>query len=247
MDSMSTLQILLVLTGASVGGFVSGLAGFGNGLVAMGFWLQAVPPSVAVSLSVICSVMSQAQTIPRVWHALSLRRALPFVVPGLLGVPLGVHLLGTVDPRVFKAGVGLLLVGFSTFSLLAGRGLNVSWGGRWADAVVGFAGGVLGGFAGLSGPLPTIWATIRGWGKDERRGLFQAFSLCILSAALLWQAVSGRLTEATGWAALLSVPGTAVGSFLGVKLYRRLSDRHFNNVILVLLAFSGLTLLWSSR
>jgi uncharacterized membrane protein YfcA len=244
---MGTDQILFVLAGATAGGFVSGLAGFGTGLVAMGIWLHAVPPALAVSLSVICSVMSQIQTIPRIWHALSLRRVVPFVVPGLIGVPLGIHLLGTVEPRLFKIGVGLVLIGFSSFSLLAGRGLNLRWGGRWADAAVGFAGGVLGGFAGLSGPLPTIWATIRGWAKDERRGLFQAFNLSILSAALLWQAASGRLTAATGWAALLSVPGTVVGSWLGVSLYRRLSDRHFNNVILVLLAFSGLSLLWSSR
>jgi hypothetical protein len=34
------------------------------------------------------------------------------------------------------------------------------------DALVGFAGGILGGLAGLSGPLPTLWASVRGRGKD---------------------------------------------------------------------------------
>src|SRR6266487_3872163 len=38
---------------------------------------------------------------------------------------------------------------------------------------IGFAGGILGGLAGLSGVLPTLWASVRGWGKDERRGVFQ--------------------------------------------------------------------------
>ena len=33
---------------------------------------------------------------------------------------------------------------------------KVSWGGNWANGVVGLSGGVLGGLAGLSGPLPTI-------------------------------------------------------------------------------------------
>jgi len=52
--------------------------------------------------------------------------------------------------------------------------------GRTADGAIGFAGGILGrGLAGLSGALPTVWATLRGWGKDERRGVFQAFNLTI--------------------------------------------------------------------
>jgi len=72
-----------------------------------------------------------------------------------------------------------LLLGFSTFSLICGAGLKIDWGGRIADGIVGLAGGVLGGLAGLSGPLPTMWAAIRGWGKDERRSLFQTFNLTI--------------------------------------------------------------------
>ncbi|MGB7462060.1 MAG: hypothetical protein WBW14_04135 [Candidatus Acidiferrum sp.] len=35
---------------------------------------------------------------------------LPFVVGGVLGVPLGVALLRWVDPLAFKIGVGVLLV-----------------------------------------------------------------------------------------------------------------------------------------
>ena len=50
------------------------------------------------------------------------------------------------------------------------------FGGRLADAAVGFAGGILGGLAGLSGPLPTLWASMRGWSKDQRRGVFQIFN-----------------------------------------------------------------------
>ena len=57
------------------------------------------------------------------------------------------------------------------------------FGGRPADAAVGFAGGILGGLAGLSGPLPTLWASVRGWTKDQRRGVFQIFNGTVLGAA----------------------------------------------------------------
>jgi uncharacterized membrane protein YfcA len=185
------------------------------------------------------------QTIPGIWHAIQPRRVLPFIIPGLIGVPFGTQLLAYLDPNAFRFGMGVLLLCFSIVSLVAGGGLKVRWGGRIADGIIGFAGGLLGGLAGLSGPMPTMWAAVRGWGKDERRGVFQAFNLSILLAALLSHALTGHLTAAVGWALIAALPGTLAGSWLGSRVYRRLSDRHFHNTILILLAVSGLTLLWA--
>jgi uncharacterized membrane protein YfcA len=234
-----------VLLGAFSGGFVNGLAGFGTGLVAMGIWLHVTPPAIAVPLAVVCSIVAQVQTIPAIWHAIRPRRVLPFIVPGLLGVPIGTQLLTYLHPNAFRVGVGALLVGFSIFSLAVGTGFKSAWGGRTVDGVVGLAGGLLGGLAGLSGPLPTMWAAIRGWDKNERRGLFQAFNLSILMASLISLALAGHLTAETGWTVMVALPGTITGSWIGSRLYRRLTDRHFHNVILGLLAFSGVTLLWA--
>ena len=237
-------QIVVIAAGAFAGGFVSGLAGFGTGLTALGIWLHVLSPAVAASLVVICSVVSQIQTLPSIRRAIEPRRVLPFVLPGLIGVPIGAALLGRLDPASFRFGMGILLLGFSAFSLLRGAGPGTRWGGRGADGIVGLAGGVLGGLAGLSGPLPTMWASIRGWGKDERRSLFQTFNLTILLAALVSHAWGGRLTAEVGWATLAALPGTFAGAWLGAWSYARLSDRRFDAAILVLLAFSGLTLLW---
>ena len=51
----------LILTGALAGGFVSGLTGFGTGIVALGIWLHAVEPVAAASLVVACSLTAQVQ------------------------------------------------------------------------------------------------------------------------------------------------------------------------------------------
>ncbi len=240
---MGIEQIATVTLGALAGGFVSGLAGFGTGLTAMGIWLHAVPPAVAASLVIICSVVSQLQTIRAVWHAITPRRVLPFILPGLAGVPVGTMLLGVVDPSGFRISIGVLLLGFALFQLFAGARLRLAWGGRALDMGVGLASGVLGGLAGLSGVLLTVLAALRGWGKDERRGLFQAFNLSILLCSLGAHAVAGRLDGAVGLATVAALPGTLAGAWLGARVYRRLSDQRFNDVILVLLAFSGLTLI----
>ena len=136
-------QIVLVLAGAFAGGIVNGLTGFGTALTAMGLWLYALPPTVAASLAIICSSVSQLQTLHLIWRTVRWRRVLTFVLPGVLGVPIGTFLLPHIDPRLFKMGVGLFLVAYSSYVLVRKVHLNSDWGGAAANGVIGFGGGVL--------------------------------------------------------------------------------------------------------
>jgi uncharacterized protein len=61
---VDTLTYALLIFGALAGGFVSGLAGFGTALVVLGIWLYVLPPTVAVPLVLICSVVAQTSTLP---------------------------------------------------------------------------------------------------------------------------------------------------------------------------------------
>ena len=58
------MTFALLLLGALAGGFVSGLAGFGTALMALGIWLYVVRPSIAVPLVLICSILGQTSTMP---------------------------------------------------------------------------------------------------------------------------------------------------------------------------------------
>jgi uncharacterized protein len=244
---MHAFDAALIGIGAFAGGFVSGLAGFGTGLTALGFWLHVISPQLAATLVVVCSVVSQAQTLPTIWHAIEPARLWPFIASGLVGVPIGTQLLASLEPAAFKVAIGVFLILFSTFMILGKVRLRLAWGGRIADGAIGFAGGFLGGLAGLSGPLPTMWSVVRGWGKDERRAVFQVFNLTILAAALVAHAAWGLLTVELGRLVLLALPGTLIGAWLGARAYRRLSNRRFDAVVLYLLLLSGLTLVWSNR
>jgi hypothetical protein len=236
----------VLLFGALAGGFVSGLAGFGTALMALGIWLYVVPPGTAVTLVLICSVIAQTATMPSIWRSLDFRLVWPFLVGGLAGVPLGTMLVAYADPRLFKLCVGVLLLIFPTALYFDRRPMAVRFGGKVADAGIGFTGGVLGGLAGLSGPVPILWASVRGWGKDERRAVFQIFNWTILTAALCVQAATGLITRETMWLTLLVLPATIGGAWLGARTYHALSDGDFRDVVLGLLFLSGVTLVWSS-
>src|SRR5258706_2630268 len=215
----------VLLAGALAGGFVSGLAGFGTALMALGIWLYIWPSAVAVPLVLICSVSSQISTLPSMWKLLDFRLALPFVVGGLIGMPIGTLLVARADPQIFKLSVGVMLLVFPAALYFIRKPMAFRFGGRLSDAGVGFAGGILGGLAGLSGPLPTLWASVRGWSKDQRRGVFQIFNGAVLGAALILQAATGFVKLNVFLLALLAMPGTLIGARLGMRTYHALNDR----------------------
>ena len=161
-------------------------------------------------------------------------------------MPLGTVLIAHADPRVFKLTIGVLLLVFPAALYFNTVPSAPRFGGRAADGIVGFVGGILGGLAGLSGPPPILWANLRGWNKEERRGVFQTFNWTILTASLCLQAGTGFVNLEVLWLALLAFPATLVGAWIGARTYHALSDQNFRDVVLGLLFLSGLGLVWSS-
>ncbi|MDH3913367.1 MAG: sulfite exporter TauE/SafE family protein [Rhodospirillales bacterium] len=243
---MTLTLVLTVGLGALAAGYVTGLAGFGTGLIALGFWLHVIDPLLAAPLVVICSLIAQTQSLFTVRHAVNIPRLWPFILGGLPGVPFGALVLDYMEAGTFRAILGVFLVLYTSFMLWNRSFPMIAWGGRTADAVVGFGGGVLGGTAGLSGPLPTIWCGLRGWAKDEQRAVFQPFNLAILLWALVAYWALGVLTEEVGWLTLVCLPGTLLGARLGVRSYGRVNDRQFRIIVLWLLFASGAALTLSN-
>lgn len=243
--SFTAFEIGLLMLGALLGGFANGLTGFGTALTAVPIWIHIVSPPFAAALGAAAGVAGQVQTIGMIRHAIQWRSVAPFIVPGLIGVPVGTWLVPTIEPRAFKIGVGVVLIAYCGFQLCADRLVRLgfgTWGGRAGDATIGFGGGVMSGLAGLSGPLPIMWATFKPWTRDEKRALFQSFNLTILSATLVSSAVAGLLPRAFWVALLLCVPATYVGVRLGAALYRRLDDRRYDRLVVAMLLVMGVSL-----
>ncbi len=237
---------LLILFGAVAGGLVSGLTGFGTGLTVLALWLMVIPPTVAAPLVVICSVVAQLQTLPSAWGMIDWRRIWPFLLGGLIGIPVGTELLGNIGTVEFKAVIGILLLGYCSLMLTRRTAPKVKLGGRWMNGIVGVGGGILGGFAGLSGILPSVWATLKHWSKDEARSIFQTFNLTVLAVSGISMTVQGFLTLDVAKLSLFALPGTIFGAWLGRRLYGRLSDEQFNRTVLVLLMLAGASLIVTS-
>ena len=238
--------LALILAGAAAAGFAQGVSGFAFSLVALSVWAWAVEPKLAAPMSVFGALVGQLVTLPWVWSGFELKKLLPLVFGGLIGVPLGAALLVWVDPTVFKFALGLFLLVYCPIMLLLPHNFHWQRGGRIADGLAGFAGGVLGGIGGISGPVPTLWTTLRGWGKDTQRGVLQAFNIAMHVATLTVYTLSGAITHEVLVLFAWITPALAIPAVLGVMVFVRMSAMMFRRMILALLLVSGVTLTWGS-
>lgn len=236
---------LAVLIGAAfAGGVVNGLVGFGVGLISMVFWLLVIDPIVAVPLMAVGALALQIIMLRFIWHALDRRRLLPMIVGMAIGVPIGGWLLTRVDPVAFKVMLGFALAGYSGWRLAMRRPRRrvSEESSPLVRGIVGMVGGFFGGFAGVTAPTISLWASLRGWGKEEQRAVYQPMMLAVAVLMLATYAVNGVLTAEVGRLALYTVPALLSGCWIGALIYRRLNDMQFATVILVLILLSGLNL-----
>jgi hypothetical protein len=237
-----TLKLVGVLwLGAFLGALAVGGAGFAFALVASSVWLHALDPLQTAVLVLASGVCLHLASIWLMRRTLEPRRLWPFLLGGVLGIPIGIYLLTRTDPGLLKTCLGVFLLAYGLFALLAPRLPHVSHGGRLADGTVGFLGGILGGLGGFSGVLPTIWAQLRGWSKETIRGVCQPF---IFLAQLTSLALLGGVAVDQASLAMfaVTVPALLAGASAGWAIYGRLDERRFRQALAALLAASGLTL-----
>lgn len=236
---LDTISILWL--GALLGGIAAGGSGFAFGLAASSIWLHRIDPLHSTVLVTGCGVLLHLTTIWPQRRHIEPGRLWPFVVGGLAGIPIGVHLLAHTDAGLLKVTLGVFLLAFGTYALLAPRLRTITAGGRFADAGIGFIGGILGGVGGYSGVLPTIWTQLRGWPKEIARGVYQPYVIVIQAitlAGIVWVTF-----DLTGMILLVVVlPPLLMGTWIGWQLYGRLNDRRFRQALAVLLIASGTTL-----
>jgi len=239
-------DFLLMLAGAMVAGFVQGISGFAFAMVAMSFWVWGIEPRTAAVLALFGSISGQLMA------AFSVRRSphwavlLPMLAGGLLGIPLGVHVLPMVNADLFKLGLGLVLVLWCPTMLFAPSLPRITHGGRVADGLIGAIGGVMGGLGGFTGVVPTLWCTLRGWDKTLQRTVIQNFNLATQLVTAVAYLSTGAVTLAMLQRFAVVVPAVMLMAFLGTRVYVGLSDLAFRRIVLATLTASGATMLVSS-
>lgn len=242
---MSGLELGVLAAGSSLGSLVFGISGFAFALTASVIWLQWLPPAEVVPLAVICPIVLNVLTLPRIWRDVDWRALAPLALGSTLGVPLGVYAVARFDPQYLRLAIGVVLIAYSAFALLRTT-LPVlrmpKHVASLADGGAGLVGGVLGGVAGLSAVLPSLWIGMRGYSRDTQRALLQSFGFYSQGLTLAVFGGIVGLAPQTGRALLVCLPIAVAGSLVGLRLFARLSHNAFRRAVLAIVLGGGLGL-----
>lgn len=239
---MTAEFLFFVTAGAAAGGFVNGLAGFGTSLFALGWWLQVMPPVQAVAVVLVMSVVSGVQGVVLVRRSIQWPRLGRFLVPALVGIPIGLQILHRLDADFLKAVVALFLLAYGGFFTFRRELPAIARPTPLIDGGIGFAGGILGAVAGLSGALPTMWCSMRDWTKAECRAVLQPYNTTVLGIAALLLALDGAYDRATLWTVAIALPATMLAAQAGIRMFGRFTDAQFRRTLIALMFLSGILL-----
>lgn len=229
--------------GAAIGGLVQGISGFAFAMVAMSIWVWTIDPLLAAPMAVFGGWFGQCISALRIRRGWYVNILWPFVVGAGIGIPIGQQLLPYLDQNQFKLVLGSLLVVCCSAMLATSQLPQIRKGGKVADAGAGLLGGVMAPLSGFSGLAPALWASLRGYNKDEHRAVLQNFNLVVLSATVASNVWSGRLNRGHVPQMAVVAGALVLPAIWGSKIYVGMSAAAFRKTVLWLLVGAGVTML----
>ena len=217
--------------------------GFGEALIAVPLLAFCIPLGVAAPLAVLVSITVAGIIVVQDWKSIHLGSTFWLVLSTLFGIPLGLLLLMSSHQKIVKATLALIIMAFSTYSLIGRTPLELRRESRFWLLACGFCAGVLGGAYGMNGPPLAVYGAMRRWSAQNFRATLQGYFLpaSLIGMGGYW--LAGLWTSTVTHYYLISLPVTILGVFLGRVINHRLRGEVFLKYLYIGLASIGALLL----
>lgn len=254
------LLCLLILIGGQI---IYATVGFGAGMFAVTLLVILLDdlPGV-VSTMLLLTWITEVLVLARgEWRHAWGKLLLVIVPPLFVGVFIGTKLLASGSGEALKIVLGVVMALAGIHFLVSDiRGRRIASQSTdatepprhikpWIVAAgipAALASGVLGACFGTGGP--PIIVLFKSMKLDKR--LFRATILSFFFATSISRMTTGIWLNTLGldnvYAALWLVPGSVIGTILGAKIYKRLSEQHFARTVSLLITILGITLVLKS-
>ncbi|MCK5038664.1 MAG: sulfite exporter TauE/SafE family protein [Thermoplasmata archaeon] len=235
---METWIIIIAIIMLFFAGLVQGLAGFGFSMVSIPILIIIIEPQLLTPTIIIHSVIINIFLFIKVRKDVQLGRIWPLVLAAIAGIPIGTWLLTTVDSDILRLFVGLfiMLIGLAYIKNFRIEIKNE----RLAFLPVGFISGILNGSITLSGPPVVLTLTNQGVEKKTFRANMIAYFMLLNLATLPFHFARGLFTDVCINLSFMLLPGMILGAFIGTMLVKKVDEKNFKKMVLVMVTVSGL-------
>jgi uncharacterized membrane protein YfcA len=223
------------------GSLLQGLAGFGGALVSIPLILIYAEPRWAAPVVLLCYTINRIPAMFVLRKNLMWDHSLLLIAAAIPGALLGGLLLKSMPPGLIMKTMGLVLILFSVYKLVAPQ-FKLLFSRFWAIPT-GLLSGVLGAAIGADGPPVVVYAALKPWRKEQVVGMLQSFFLITNFVILGSYWVHGLLTPSVVIASGVAAPFAVAGILLAIRMNRRMSQRRFEIFLSVLIGLMGLLLL----
>ncbi|HVO87974.1 MAG TPA: sulfite exporter TauE/SafE family protein [Casimicrobiaceae bacterium] len=226
-----TFAVLAVLVPVALcGGFLRGFTGFGGPLFVLPVVALFMPATQAVAVVLCMDLFANVQLLPAARRDSSSFILVPMVIGTLIGLPLGMHMLVSIDPAIMKRVIaGVVLV--AACLLLAGLRYQgeVSRGGY---GVIGLLSGSVMGATGLGVVMPLLINSGKGHVAQNRANIvvWVFVATVFMLGLLLWRHAL-QLGDALGLVPLTIA--YVAGIALGCRVYDQSSERWVRRGMLI--------------
>jgi uncharacterized membrane protein YfcA len=218
-------------------GFTQGVSGFGSALVAMPLLLLFMDAQTAVPLCMLNGLIITSFLSLQLRSHVDWKKITPLIIGSMPGIYVGAHFLKEADSNLIKLLLGVMLVGYSLYSLclkLQPRRIRAFW-----PYVAGFGTGVIGSAFSAGGPPTIIYVTLTGWKKDDIKATLSVFFFITGIFMAVAHAVTGLTTKTVLAHLSLSALFVFFGVWLGSIFYGRIKRETYLRIILSLLVIMG--------
>jgi hypothetical protein len=223
------------------GALVQGLAGFGGALFSMPLFLLFADPKWAAPVVVLCYTINRIPALFVLRRNLMWDHSLLLIAAAAPGAFLGTYFLKSLEPGVIMKILGTVLILYSSYKICV-PGFKLNFSRIWA-VPAGFLSGILGGAFGTDGPPVVVYATLKPWNKEQVIGMLQSFFLFANLLIIGSYGYYGLLNASVLTVAAVSVPFAVAGILIGLRINRRIRQRHFEIVVSCMIGIMGL-ILW---
>jgi uncharacterized membrane protein YfcA len=244
MSDYDVLTIAWCAASLAAAGVVKGVLGIGIPLVSIALLsLMISVPEAVVLLPVPILVANTWQAFRGGHFRPAVRRFWPLIAALVAGTAVGALMLKRVDTDVLQIIIGSAVIVFALTSLTNPELRLPAGAERWAGALAGGLGGVLGGMSTLYGPPIIMYLVSLHLPKDQFVGFIG--TLYLIGAIVLLVMLAGFrvMGPAELAASALATPPLLAGMLVGQWLRDRVSQALFKKGLLITVMVIGANLL----